>query len=72
MENLAVMDFYQSSFEHFERLLETRPQAIVCDLHPDFMTSHFARELSQKKYSRPCPAASCGPCGSGHGRVRNV
>lgn len=49
MENLAVMDFYQSSFEHFERLLETRPQAIVCDLHPDFMTSHFARELSQKR-----------------------
>lgn len=49
MENLAVQDFYQSSFKHFERLLETRPEAVVHDLHPDFMTSHFARQLSRER-----------------------
>lgn len=49
MKNPAVMDFYKSSLKHFEQLLEVSPQAVVHDLHPDFLTSHFAQDLAARK-----------------------
>ena len=42
------------SFEHFQRIIhrlsdtyEFQPEAIACDAHPDYLSSQYARKLSQ-------------------------
>lgn len=37
---------YVKSVEHFQRLFEASPQAVVCDLHPGYLSSHFAERLN--------------------------
>ena len=39
--------FFIKTIEHMKRILEIEPQAIACDLHPGYSTTHFADE--QKK-----------------------
>ena len=36
---------YIRSVGHFERLFEAAPAAVVCDLHPGYLSSHFAEGL---------------------------
>ena len=31
---------------HFQQLFEARPEAVVCDLHPGYLSSHFAEEMA--------------------------
>lgn len=42
LENPAVLAFYEECAVHLEQLLEVRPQAVVCDLHPDFLSTRYA------------------------------
>ena len=49
--NLASLDFYKESIAHFKRLLQVEPQAVVCDLHPDYLSSHYARDLNLPLYA---------------------
>jgi hydrogenase maturation protein HypF len=44
LENPATLNFYEEVIERLESLLEIRPQAIVCDLHPDFPSTRYACE----------------------------
>ena len=48
--NLESLEFEQEAMRNLKRLLNiTRnPDVIGCDLHPAYMTSHFAAEISQK------------------------
>ncbi|MDR1856400.1 MAG: carbamoyltransferase HypF [Desulfovibrio sp.] len=43
MENPATSGFFEETAAHLERLLEVRPQGVVCDLHPDFQATRHAR-----------------------------
>jgi len=43
-----ALDFAQS-VERFCRLLRLEPEAVACDLHPDYPTTAFARELSEQR-----------------------
>ena len=47
LANLESLAFFQESIYHFQKLLNTRPQVIVCDLHPDYLSSHHGQELAQ-------------------------
>lgn len=49
IENLATYAFYEETAAHMQMLLEARPLAVACDMHPDFLTSRFARELAQAR-----------------------
>ena len=42
LENPAALTFYEECAAHLEQLLEVRPQAVVCDLHPDFLSTRYA------------------------------
>ncbi len=48
--NLESLDFYKESIDHLTRLLQVEPEAVVCDLHPDYLSSHFARETGLPLY----------------------
>ncbi|MDR3358427.1 MAG: carbamoyltransferase HypF [Desulfovibrio sp.] len=42
LENPATLNFYEEVVARLETLLEIRPKAIVCDLHPDFLACRYA------------------------------
>jgi len=48
--NLESLDFYKESIYHFKKLLQVKPEAVVCDLHPDYLSSHYAKETDLPLY----------------------
>jgi hydrogenase maturation protein HypF len=44
LENPATCQFYQETIAHMQAILQTRPTAAVCDLHPDYPSSVYGRE----------------------------
>jgi hydrogenase maturation protein HypF len=46
MENLETLDFFRLTVGHLERILEIEPRVVACDLHPDYLSSRYARERS--------------------------
>ena len=42
LDNLAAYDFYVESIEHLSSVLQLEPEAVACDLHPDYMSSRYA------------------------------
>jgi hydrogenase maturation protein HypF len=47
MENLETLSFYHEIRAHLTDILRTRPELIVCDLHPDYLTTRFALEQKE-------------------------
>jgi hydrogenase maturation protein HypF len=47
MENYETLISFEDGVEHFERLFRINPQAIICDLHPDYLSSRYAIQRSQ-------------------------
>lgn len=48
MVNVATYDFYRETYRLFSRLFRFKPSAVVCDLHPDYLSGRFAEDLSQE------------------------
>ncbi len=42
LENLETLQSFELIVSHFKRILETEPQAIVHDLHPDYLSTQWA------------------------------
>lgn len=49
LENPAIFGFYEEVIAHLEKLLEVRPQALVCDLHPDFLSTRYAEARAARE-----------------------
>ncbi len=47
LENLETYDFFKLTVSHLRRILEIRPEVMVHDLHPDYLSSRFAREQNE-------------------------
>jgi hydrogenase maturation protein HypF len=43
LENLATENFFRLTIEHLQRILDIRPGLIVCDLHPDYLSTQWAQ-----------------------------
>lgn len=50
LDNLASYDFYVESANHLSKVLQLQPEAVACDLHPDYMSSHYAAGLNLPLY----------------------
>jgi hydrogenase maturation protein HypF len=48
LANMESLAFFKKSIYHLQELLETRPQLVVCDLHPDYLSSRHGQELARK------------------------
>jgi len=49
LTNLETMEFYREIHTHMEDILRVKPELIVRDLHPDYMTSQWADELGKER-----------------------
>lgn len=48
LDNLEVLDFFEDTAKHLQKLLEVKPVKTATDLHPDFPSTHIAEEYSQQ------------------------
>ena len=49
LENPATLAFYEEVAAHLEKLLEVRPEALVCDAHPDFLSTRYAEARARRE-----------------------
>jgi len=51
VDNLETLDHLDQSLKHLSKLLEIKgnPDVISCDMHPRYVTSRLAHEISQEK-----------------------
>ncbi len=47
LENLETYDFFNLTVSHLRRILAIHPEVLVHDLHPDYLSSRFAREQNE-------------------------
>ncbi|MBQ3210264.1 MAG: carbamoyltransferase HypF [Oscillospiraceae bacterium] len=47
LKNLETLENYEGQISHFQRLFDVKPKAIVCDMHPDYMSTRYATERSE-------------------------
>ncbi len=41
-------DFFYETLEHLQKLLEVQPQAVLCDAHPDYVSTRFAEAIAKR------------------------
>lgn len=46
LKNIETFENYSQQTKHFERLFDIAPRAAACDLHPDYMSTEFAKSLN--------------------------
>ncbi len=50
LENLETFGFYKEIKSHLQDILQVNPVAVVCDKHPDYMSTAYAGELGLALY----------------------
>lgn len=50
LDSLPSYDFYLESIEHLKSVLQFEPEAVACDLHPDYLSSRYGAELGLPLY----------------------
>ncbi len=48
LSNVETFEFYQETIQRFCRLFRFTPRYLVCDLHPDYLSTRLAQEMSTK------------------------
>jgi hydrogenase maturation protein HypF len=49
MENYETLRSFEDGISHFERLFRIQPQALICDMHPDYLSTKYAIQRSQQE-----------------------
>lgn len=49
LKNAETLRHYESQIALFERLFDIRPERIVCDLHPDYLSTDYAGRRAEKE-----------------------
>ncbi len=50
LEDAEVYHHYINSIEHLAKLFEVKPEVVVCDLHPGYMSTQYVRSLNAEKF----------------------
>ena len=43
-KNWETLFHYEDVIRHYQKLFDIRPQALICDLHPDYLTTRYAEK----------------------------
>lgn len=46
LTNTEAFDFYEESVKHLTALFDIKPDMVVCDMHPDYLSSRYAQNSS--------------------------
>ncbi|WP_291318895.1 carbamoyltransferase HypF [Desulfonatronospira sp.] len=46
LQNLESYGFYRECIGHLKHVLQVSPEMVVCDLHPDYLSTRYARQES--------------------------
>ena len=49
LKNIETYENYTQQIRHFERLFDIKPTVLVCDLHPDYLSTSYAVERSEEE-----------------------
>ena len=49
MENYETLQSFEQGVEHFERLFRVKPEAIACDMHPNYLATRYALERAERE-----------------------
>lgn len=47
--DIPALEFFERSLAHLQSLLQVTPEAIACDLHPDYLSTRVAERLAQER-----------------------
>lgn len=47
MKNIETLQNYMDQIKHFENMFDIKPSKIVCDLHPDYMSTDYAQKRAK-------------------------
>jgi len=61
LENLETLAFFEEALAHYRDLFQFEPQVIAHDLHPDYMSTHYAQGLCTGEATSPLPTLGEGP-----------
>ncbi len=45
LENMITYQSYVEAIEHLQKLLSVKPEVVACDLHPEYLSTKYARTL---------------------------
>ena len=49
LKNAETLEHYERQIAHFERLFDTKPRLLVCDKHPDYLSTSYARQRAARE-----------------------
>ncbi len=49
LSNVPALSFFERSLAHLESVLQVAPEAIACDLHPDYLSTRAAERLADER-----------------------
>jgi len=45
LKNLETLEFYTESYKRFKKLFRVKPELVVHDMHPDYLSTNFAKDM---------------------------
>jgi len=48
MENWETLEHFENTITLYQRLFRIQPEIIACDMHPDYLSTKWAKEMSEK------------------------
>ncbi len=49
LKNMETLSCFEEQVEHFERIFDIKPELLVCDMHPDYLSSEYARRRAKRE-----------------------
>ena len=49
LKNAETLAHYEQQIAHFERMFDTKPELLVCDRHPDYLSTAYAQERAERE-----------------------